>query len=318
MVNARRAFVFALALAVTTFSFGGASSAQTLDSITVASLPIDVSGELFYAKDLGFFKKAGLDAKVTIVSNGAAATASVLGGTFDFGGSQLIAAAQAREKGLSLVIAAPGAVYSSKAPTTVCAVAKDSPITTAKELEGKTVGLPDLFGLPRIAMSAWLQQNGADLSKVKFIEVPFSTVVPALDAGRIDAGVLVNPFLQQAVDAGKARVLSDCLDAVAPRFSISEFYTTAAYAKAHPEIVKKFAAAMAETARWANAHQRESAKILEKWTKARVTPDMARAVYAVRLNPAEIQPVLDAAARYKLIKASFPAADLFAPGLGGN
>lgn len=313
-MNARRVLGLAVFLLVAAlFDAAGSSSAQTLPVIRIAALPIDVSGEPYYAEDMGFFKAAGLDAQVTILPNGAAVTAAVLGGTFDVGTSNVIAAAAAHEKGLSLVLVAPGALYSSKGPTTVCAVAKDSPINSAKDLNGKTVGLPDLFGLPRIAVSAWIEKNGGDLSSLKFVEVPFSAIVPALNAGRIAAGILVNPLLQRAVDAGNARVLANCLDAVAPQFSLSEFYTTGAYAKAHPEILKTFAAVMARTARWANAHQGESGRILAKWTKARVPPDAARAVYGERFDPAELQPIIDASAHYKIIKASFPATDLVTP-----
>jgi NitT/TauT family transport system substrate-binding protein len=311
---ARRILTTTLALLVPALlNPGGSIGAQPLTVIRIAALPIDVSGEPYYAQELGFFKEAGLDAQVTVLTNGAAVTAALLGGTYDIGVSNLIAAATAREKGLSMVVVAPGGVYSTKGPTTVCAVAKDSPLAAAKDLDGKTVGLPDLFGLPRIAVSAWLEKNGGDLASLKFVEMPFSAIVPALDAGRIDAGILVNPMLQQAVDAGNVRVLANCLDALAPEFSLSEFYTTGAYFKAHPDILKTFAAVMLRTARWANAHQRESGAILERWTKAHVTPDMARAVYGERLNPAEFQPIIDASARYKIIKSSFPAADLFAP-----
>ena len=315
-MRGQRVLGFVLALSVAVFCAARPSSARTPAVIHIAAPPIDVSALPFYAKELGFFKAAGLDATVTIARNGAASIASMLGGTFDVVSSNLVVGAAAHEKGLALVMVAPGSDYSSKAPTTACAVATNSPVESAKELDGKTIGLPDLFGLPRIGISAWLEQNGADLSSVKLVELPFSSIVPALVAGRIDAAVLVNPNLQQALDAGKVRVLSDCFDAIAPRFSVSEFWSTAGYVKAHPQTVKKFAAVMAQTARWANTHRRESAQILERWTKVKVTPDMARAVYAERVSAADVQPMIDLAARYHLIKAPFPAAELFAPGLG--
>lgn len=315
-MRGQRVFGFALALTVAVFYAARASLAQTPVPIHIAVPPIDVAALPFYAQELGFFKDAGFDATVTIVRNGAASTASLLGGTFDVVSSNLIVGATAHEKGLPLVMIAPDSEYSNKSLTTVCAVAKNSPIESAKDLNGKTIGLPDLFGLPRIGMSAWIEQNGGDLSSVKFVELPFSSIAPALVAGRIDAAILVDPNLQEAVDAGTVRVLSDCFDAVAPRFSVSQFWATAAYVQAHPQIVKKFAAVMAQTARWANTHRRESARILEKWTKVHVTPDMARAEYAEHVSAADVQPVIDSAARYNLIKASFPAAELFAPGLG--
>jgi hypothetical protein len=66
---------------------------------------------------------------------------------------------------------------------------------------------------------------------------------------------------------------------------------------------------MRTSAQWANTHQAASAQILEKYTKVRVG-NAARVVYAEELDPRAIQPQIDAAARYHLLKASFPAKTL--------
>jgi NitT/TauT family transport system substrate-binding protein len=296
----------------------GSVTAQTPEVIRVATTPVDIGAQPLYAQDLGLFKKAGLEATVSLVSNGAAVSAAVMGGTFDVAQSNVPTLATAHEKGLPFVIVAPAGLYSSKAPTSVCGVAKNSPVKTAKDLNGKTVGVTGLLNITQVAASAWLDKNGADVSSIKFVEIPFSGMAPALVAGRIDAGVLVDPDLQEALDTGHARVLSKCYDAVAPQFLVGAFFSTSDYAKGHPEVIRKFVGVMAEAARWANAHQRESAQILEKWTKVHATPDMARVTYAERLSAAQVQPIIDASARYKALKATFPATDLFAPGVGGR
>lgn len=312
------ALLWGLALAAALVLAGGPVAGQAPAVVRIGALPIDVSGEPFYAQDLGYFKQAGIDAQITILGNGAAVAAAILGGAVDIGVSNVISAAIGHEKGLPLVMIAPGALYSTKAPTTVCAVAKNSPLATAKDLDGKTLGLPDLSGLPRIAFSSWLEKNGGDLSSVKMVEVPFSAIVPALTAGRIDASVLVNPNLQKAIDAGEVRVLSNCLDAIAPEFSLSEFYTTKSFAAAHPDVVRHFAEVIAKTARWANAHHAESAKMLESWTKAQVAPDAARSTYAERISTAEIQPIIDATYHYKFLSSPLAASELFAPGISAR
>ena len=291
---------------------GGSISAQTLPVLRIAALPIDVSGEVLYASDLGYFKDAGIDARVTVLTNGAAVMAAIIGGAYDVGASQIISASLAHDKGIALRIVAPGALYESKAPTTVCAVAANSTLTGPKDLVGKTVGVPDLGGLPKIALSEWMEKAGVDPSSLRLVEVPFAAMVPAMDSGRIDAGILVNPLLQHAVDAGQAKVLGKCLDAVAPQFAIAEYYSTAAFAAANPQLLKKFEEVIIRTARWANTHHAESAAILERWTKSRLPPSAARAFYAERLDAADFQPEIDAAARWKVLKASYPVTDIFA------
>ena len=75
--------------------------------------------------------------------------------------------------------------------------------------------------------------------------------------------------------------------------------------------MKKFAAAMLETARWANANPVASGKILEKYTKLPVSPTMARVLYPERMIPSEAQPLIDASARYGALKKTFPASEIF-------
>lgn len=291
---------------------GGSIGAQTLPMLRIAALPIDVSGEVFYAADLGYFKDAGIDAQVTVLTNGAAVMAAIIGGAYDVGASNIISASLAHEKGIGLRIVAPGALYDRRAPTTVCAVAPNSTLSGPKDLVGKTVGVPDLGGLPRIALAAWMDKAGVDPNSLRLVEVPFATMVPAMESGRIDAGILVNPLLQHAVDTGQARVLANCLEAVAPQFSLAEYYSTTAFAAANGPLLKKFADVMVRTARWANAHRAESAAILERWTKSQLPPDAARAFYAERLEASDYQPEIDAAARWKVLKAAFPVTEIFA------
>lgn len=309
-----RTAIVAIAMLFLASTPGG--DAQTLVTLRIATTPIDLGAEPFYAQDLGLFKKAGLDVTVTPIANGAAISSAVLGGSYEIAQSNIVTLATAHERGLPFVAVAPAGLYSSKGPTTVCGVAKNSPLKTAKDLNGKTVAVSGILNITQIGIDAWLDKNGADLATIKHVELPFSAMAPALVAARVDAAVLVDPDLQEALNSGDARVLSNCYEAIAPVFLVGAFFSTSDYVKNHSDVVRRFVAVMTETARWANGHRRESAQILEKWTKIQVDPAMARVVYAEKLSVAQIQPLIDASARYKAIKAPFPATELFAPGVG--
>ena len=149
---------------------------------------------------------------------------------------------------------------------------------------------------------------------MKFLELPFTETSIALTSGRIDAAFISEPSLGVALQNG-ARIIGHPYDAISHDFLISAWYTTADYAKAHPDIVRKFAAIMAEAGAWANTHQTESAAILQKYTKVENTGTMRRITYVSRLVPAQVQPLIDASAKYGIIEKTFPATDLFAPGL---
>jgi NitT/TauT family transport system substrate-binding protein len=290
-----------------------AAGAQSPATIRVATTPIELGAEVMYAQDQGFFKKAGLNVDLQIMDSGAAIAAAVASGALDVAQGNLVTLATAHERALPFVVVAPAGMYSSNDPTTSLVVAKSSPIKTAKDLENKTIAINGLRNITQIGASAWIDQNGGDYTKVRFIEMPFPQMGAALEAGRVDAAVIAEPELSTAL-AGGARVLAQPYTAIAKQFLIGGWFANGTWAKAHPAELKRFAGAIVEAGRWANGHRAESAKILEKYTKIRVSPAMKRTIYAEHLNPAEIQPLIDAAAKYHSLKSPFPAAELVAPG----
>lgn len=290
-----------------------AAGSETSPTIRVATTPIELGAEVLYARDQGFFKKAGLDVDVQLMDSGAAIAAAVASGALDVAQANLVSLATAHERSLPFVVVAPAGLYSADASTTDLVVAKNAPYKTAKDLENKTIAVNGLRNITQIGADAWVDQNGGDSSKLRFIEMPFPQMAAALEAGRIDAAVIAEPELSAAV-AGGARVIGTPYSSISKRFLIGGWFSTSAFAKAHPDVVKRFAAAILEAGKWANGHRAESAKILAAYTKIRVAPAMKRTIYAERLDAGEIQPLIDAAAKYKSIKSAFPASDLIAPG----
>ena len=158
-----------------------------------------------------------------------------------------------------------------------------------------------------------MEKNGGDPSTTKFVEMPFPDMPGALAQGRIDAAVIAEPELSTALAKGEVRVLGNCYDGIAKDFMIGAWFTTGTWAKAHPDLVKRFSKAMSQTAEWANKNQAASGEMLTKYTKIEVAPGMKRTVYADKLDPALVQPLIDAAAKYGITKATFPAAAIIDP-----
>jgi NitT/TauT family transport system substrate-binding protein len=298
----------ALAIAMT-----AGATAQTPPTVKVATTPIDVGAEVLYAKDMGFFQKHGLNVDVQFIDNGAAIASAVASGAIDIAQGNVVTLATAHDKGLPFVVVAPAALYSSTAPTSALIVAKNAPYKTAKDLNGKTLGITGVKNITQIATMAWMDQNGGDSSTVKFIELKFSEMGPAVAAGRIDAGVTAEPDLTDAVAGGTARILAPVYSAVAPTFIIGAWFTTSDWAKAHPDLLARYVAAINEAGAWANKNQPASAKILEKYTKIESKPGMKRVLFPETADLARMQPAIDATAKYKVIKSTFPASDLSAP-----
>jgi NitT/TauT family transport system substrate-binding protein len=289
------------------------AGADPTTTIRVATTPIDLGAEVLYAQDQGFFKKAGVQVDVQLMNSGAAIAAAVASGALDIAQANIVSIATAHERSLPFVLIAPAGLYSASESTTSLVVAKNSPIHSGKDLQNKTVAGNGLRNITQIGAEAWMDQNGGDSSLLRFIEMPFPQMSTALETGRIDAAVIAEPELSNAL-AGGARIIGQPYNAIAKEFLIGGWFATSSWAKEHPDQRKRFVEAIIEAGKWANGHHAESARILEKYTKIHISPTMKRTAYAERLDAAMIQPLIDAAAKYKALKSGFPAADLIAPG----
>jgi NitT/TauT family transport system substrate-binding protein len=304
--------LLALAAAVALLVSGRApAAAQSAQPLRIETIPFDAGSEAFYALDMGFFAKQGLDATVQPIGNGPAIAAAVASGAIDIGFSNALSIETAYKKGLPFVFIAPAAVYSSAAPTSVLMVPKDSPLLTAKDLNGKTIAVNGLKNIAEYAPSLWIDRNGGDSSTIKFIEIGPTEIPAVLEAHRVDAAFVAEPQISQA--KATSRVFAKAYDLLGDGFMIAGYFTTRQWADAHPDLVRKFQAAMHDTATWANASANiaKSADIMAKYAKLdpALVRSSVRAKFGTALAVAAIQPTIDLAAHYKLLDA-FPAGEL--------
>lgn len=270
--------------------------------------PNDSAGPTFYAEALGYYKSAGLNVTLNFANN---STAALAGGALAIAAMPVTLVAIARDKGVPFVMIAPLSLYVSTTPDHALIVLKDAPYRTAADLNGKTIGTRDLGNMSYFAARAWLDKNGGDSKSIRWYELSDPLDVAAMKAGRLDAASISEPALTPALRSGDVRVLAPVFDAIAPRFLVAGCVTTDAFAKAHPEVIRRYADAIARAAKWANANQAQSGAILEKYTHTPVPPGAARALYGDRLRVAEVQPVLDLMLATGQIKTAQRASDLF-------
>jgi NitT/TauT family transport system substrate-binding protein len=276
--------------------------------LRVMTLPIDQGAQCFYAQDLGMFKKAGLDAQVSVTNFGTQVAAAVAGGSIEIGQSNIMSLAAAFAQGLPFALIAGAGLYSTAKPTSMMIVAKNSPLKTAKDLNGKTVAVNGLKSITQISVQAWADQNGGNSHSIKFVEMPFVEMEGALMSGRIDMALLADPNATTLLAGGHTRPFGKAFDAIGKEFLIGGWFAKTDWIAANTDTAKKFVAVMRESAQWANkpADFAQSAAILEKYTKVSVGA-ANRVAYAERLDPALIQPSIDTAAKYGVLKAPFPA-----------
>jgi NitT/TauT family transport system substrate-binding protein len=286
--------------------------ARADDLVRFGTLPIDPASQAFYAKDMGFFDRAGINADISAFSSGGAVAAAIAGGSIDIGNVDLVSIAAAHARGVPFTVLAPAGVFTKAAETYVLLVKTTSPIKTARDFAGKTIAVNGLKNINQIPTEAWIDNNGGDSKSTKFIEMPFPAMVPALEDDRLDAIAVTEPTL--AITNGKYRIISLTDKNVAPTFMVAGWTTTQAWVAKNPALAKKVQAVLLETAKWANANHDKSGPILTKYTKLspEVVARMHRAYYGEKLDPSLMQPVIDATAKYGVIDKPFPASAIIA------
>jgi NitT/TauT family transport system substrate-binding protein len=296
----------------TAFLFAGrrAGAQAATPNVRLVTAPTEGGAVPYYARALGSFREAGLAVDIDVNNSGAAIAAAVAGGTYDIGYANILSLAQAHERGVPLVMLFPASEYDGRSPATVIIVANDSSIRAAKDLDGKSFGIPGVGTLLQLAPMAWVDANGGDAKSVRFVEVAPQLIVQAVQEHRVDAGMISEPSL--ATSAGKVRIFAPGLDGVATTFITGSWFTTKAWADANAATVKKFVGVLRRTAQWANAHPAEARAIFAKESK--LDPDVAarmvRAPYPVAWSLDSIQRQIDIATRYRFLPDRFPAAEL--------
>jgi NitT/TauT family transport system substrate-binding protein len=292
--------------------------AQTLRPLRIGLIPGDMSGQIFFARDLGLFAKAGFDVQISPTNNGPAIAAAIVSDSLDVGYSNPVSLVIAHDKGLPFTILTAANMYRSDAPTTgQLLVLKTSPIQTAADLNGKTIAVGGLNIITHIAARAWMDANGGDSSTAHFIEVPLPAMPAAVQAGRIDAAMFnagIDPTLGKPGDP--FRILANAFNAYSPYFAAGTWFTSKSWLAAHPADAASFVRVMRAAAQWAATHPHESAQMLANNLKENLqaVESATRVDYGGTVTPAMIQPVIDLCAKYNVIKARFPATDLIAPG----
>jgi NitT/TauT family transport system substrate-binding protein len=304
----KRALFAGAILAAGLVSAAGAQTA--MPTVRVAMPPIDAASQVYYAQAKGFFKKVGLTVEILPINEGASVAAAVAGGTADIGQANLSSLAAAFVRGLPFVAIAGANTFNAKTHQSELVVAANSTVRDAKDLNGKIVAVSGLKNVQEVGFDKWMDSNGGDWKSVHVVEVPFSATAEAVASGRVDAAMMAEPELGTALAGKRVKILAAPFEAIGKEFVLGTWFTTSAYAKAHPDVVKAYAQAMVMAADWANHNQDESGKILAASTGIPVGANASRLLFATSLDPKAMQALIDASAKYGALKNTFPVTQL--------
>jgi NitT/TauT family transport system substrate-binding protein len=214
------------------------------------------------AKDMGFFEKRNLDVtltKVAIISN---IPSAILAGNLNVGVSTPTVLIDAVDAGLPLVGIA-GATRFVRSPAIFSVVVKQGvTATSAKDLEGKRVGVPGLRSIADVLFRKWLLDKGVNPSRVTIVETPFPQMKDLLKGGTVDAVAVLEPFRSNIVNDNVGFRLADYVAEVNPNVLGGMWIAQREWAAANPRAVTAFREALAESIEFIKTRT-EEARVIE-------------------------------------------------------
>lgn len=172
----------ALTLAALAGLFASPALAQEKFTFALNWFPVGDHAAYWVALDKGYFADRGLDVTLENSKGSGDSIAKVDSGRADAGlaDSAVVIASHARGTTIKVV----GMVF-DKTPLNVFS-SKEKPITSPKELEGKTLGAPPGDG-QRQVWPAFAKANNIDESKVTWVNIEPTAKIAALAEKRVDA-----------------------------------------------------------------------------------------------------------------------------------
>ncbi|MBB5113480.1 NitT/TauT family transport system substrate-binding protein [Micromonospora echinospora] len=251
-----------------------AASADGLTTVRLASSPLGHLAPIYLAQERGIFARHGLKVEVDTETSDLTSVPAVLAGKVDFATGDLTTLIVARSKGLDVKAVVPASASTGKAGADYGAlvVKGDSGITSAKQLEGRTVSVNILTNIAAAAAREAVRADGGDPAKVKLVEIPFPQAPAAVGAGRVDGAWVVEPFLSAAKAQGAVPVGWGFTD-LAPDLTVSAWYAAGSYASKNAKTVTAFRGAVREAYAYARDHEDEVRAKIPTFTE--IKPEVA-------------------------------------------
>jgi NitT/TauT family transport system substrate-binding protein len=244
---------------------GGASGGA--QQVKVGIIPILDVAPIYLGKEKGFFTSRNIELTLESGQGGAAIVPGVVSGQFQFGFSNVTSLLIAQSRGLPLKVVSNGVASTGKNKADFGGVVtRDDSIKTAADLAGKRVAVNTLKNIGDSTIRASVRKAGGDPSSIKFVELAFPDMPAALQADRVDAIWVVEPFLSTSLGEGGRLVASNYVD-TAPDLTVAVYFTSEQLTKDDPDLVKRFTEAMTESLAYADSHPDEARQVLTTYTQ---------------------------------------------------
>lgn len=252
-------------LAVISFAAVATSASAQATKINLGYVPAGDWLPALVAKDKGYFDKRSLDVnltKIAIVSN---IPPAILSGSLQIGVSTPTVLIDAAEAGLPLVGIAGGTRFVKNPAIFSVVVRQGLTATSAKDLEGKRVGVPGVRSVADVLFRKWLIDKGVNPARVTIVEAPFPQMRDLLKGGTIDAVAVLEPFRSRIVADNTGFRLADYVAEVNPDLLGGVWIAQRDWANANPRAMAAFRESLAEAIEFIKTNNEEARAIESKY-----------------------------------------------------
>jgi NitT/TauT family transport system substrate-binding protein len=202
----------------------------------------------YLAQQNGYFREQGIEPEAVMAPSGQASLAKLVGRETDisFGSYPPFFLAQAKGAADITFVADCTAL----APKNEMLMAMpNSPVRTVNDLAGKRIAITGPGTATHLMVMAAMKNHGVDYSTVQWVTLPFPDMAGALARGDVDAALIVEPHVTQAMRAFGAAPVLDISEGTTEEFPIGGYATLGSFAKANPKTIVAFQRAMLRATR---------------------------------------------------------------------
>lgn len=221
------------------FSSGDAAPPPRLERTTLrvgVGGPIDTA-PLRIAVAAGKFREAGLN--VTLVELGTGdGIQQLTSGRLDVTFASDVSLFRAATAGSALQL--QGEAYTSASDTAALVTLPNSDYTEPTAKKAPKIAVDNVDDIGALTARSVLSTAGVDPARIHFVAEPFDRMPDALQAGDVDAALMVEPYLTRAEQELGARILADGSSGATLDFPASAYASTGAFARTNPQTLAAF------------------------------------------------------------------------------
>lgn len=266
------------------------------------------------AESVGIYEEHGLDVKLIEFKSGSESINAQRSGSVDIILSAPGTAMVANESGFDLVSIAQNEIAQAEGPDTASVqVLADSNIESLKDLEGKKVAIYDSRNQLVLGLKKIIEESGADVDKVEFVEVPFSSMGDALKNNQVDAISLVDPYTTQLVSEGTTKVISWNYVESIPEQPVGAWYARSKFVEENPEAVSRFYDAISASIEYMLEDEERAKKHIVDFTGVdeKLITDMPQIAWSNEFNTDVWQQIVDMYVEAGELKQKHEATEYF-------